>query len=116
MPRGKRDSVAAAAGHDDGSWVSNWLAGRQKHATIDELAAMLRVLHVDLGRVLTLQTTGIADEDWEIFGGLGRIQEAARPTAIQLILAVIEKYAEPQSVQQQTPRPNRRVRTERGKQ
>lgn len=117
MKRGQRDAIARAAGHQNGTWVTNWLKGVQKHATVDELCAMLRELHVDIGRVLTSLTAESqrAAEDWEVFERLGQIPEEHRPAALHLIVSVVDRFAAPRSTQQPTPRPNQVARKAPGK-
>lgn len=74
MKRGQRDAVAKAAGHPDGSWVSNWLSGAQRHVSVDEMAAMLKALGVSLAKVLTIPDA-TADLDWEVFGLMARVAD-----------------------------------------
>lgn len=62
MRRGLRDKVAEAAEHEDGSWVSNWMARRQKHATLDELHAMAKALGLSLAKIISLHEAKVPVE------------------------------------------------------
>lgn len=76
MKRGQQTAVAQAAGHRDGSWVSNWLSGAQRYASFDEIVAMARQLQIPLAKLL--ETPDGAEIDWEVFGLMGRVKSAER--------------------------------------
>lgn len=89
MKRGQQQMVAEAAGHDKGSWVSNWLAGRQKHATIDEMAAMLKALDTSIQTVVGAPTA--ADVDWQAFGLMGALKTPeAKQDALLLLRGLVD--------------------------
>lgn len=114
LERGRRTAVAKAAGHANGTWVTNWITRVQKHATLDELAAMLRELRVDIGRALA-SPDATDDLDWEVFGVMGRLEtEAEKRLALRLIRSVSEAQHVPQSTPQTAPRPARAGRKGRG--
>lgn len=112
--RGRRVAVAQAAGHRDGSWVTNWLDGRQKHATIDEIAAMLTELGVDLAKAVA--TPDVNDDlDWEALAVMGQVPTERKALALRMLRSLLGRGAEPLSIPQADPRPHRATRKEPGK-
>lgn len=87
MARGRRDAVAQAADHADGSWVTNWLAGKQKHASLDEIAAMARELKIPLDRLLT-RSDADADADWAVYGAMALVPRELKDVALGLIVGL----------------------------
>lgn len=91
LARGQRDALAQAAGHQKGTWVTNWLTRRQRHATIDEMDAMLRQLGISLARVIAVSDVDDAI-DWEVFGLMGRLSDPQKKRdARDLVAGLIDE-------------------------
>lgn len=116
VARGRRDAVARAAGHGNGTWVTNWLTGVQQHVSIDELAAMLRELQVDLGRALASPTEVDDALDWAVFGLMGQLKSREKKElAVKLVHSLTGGTPDAlQSILREAARPHRVNRKARG--
>ena len=115
LVRGEAPACARAAGHDHASWLSKWLSGNVG-ASIDEIAAVLSYVGLDLGRTIT--SADAARLDWQLLGVAGRLNDAQKKILLdlgeQLARGLVQQIAVTQSPTGQAPRrppPARRGRT-----